>query len=1049
MDLSSLLASYASAFNQQQRLLTLDLDGGDVQPEALLPLSLSLDEAVSECYAARIDCLSPDGDIPLKSLLGVAARIGVVDAEGQESVRCGVVSRAESLGADGGFAHYALTVEPPFALLRHRRASRVFQDMTVPDIVKQIISEHQAANPVFGRVQTLSFHTQPASPRSYCLQYRESDRDFIVRLLHEEGYAWRFDHHDGQQPQVELVVFDDPYSLPAAPLERVRYHRSDATEDEDGLTDWRAARQVVSGNVALASFDYQPVATQHTGDQTRVQQGRGGDALQSSLQDYDPQSLYYASDADQLSHYAQLRQQAHDLQAKQFSGGGSVRGLAAGQWFRLDDHPAHEADSSEQREFVVTRQTVTARNNLPADLQGALSGLIGQPQPASANQPFDTRFTAQRRGIPLTPAYAHSEQSRPTARGVQTATVVGPAGEEIHTDAQGRIKVQFHWQRPEEHPTVGAAMDDKSSCWLRVAMPSAGAGFGHQFIPRIGQEVLVDFIEGDIDRPIIVGVLYNGSHPTPDFSGAGALPANKTLSGIKSKEHQGGQYNELLFDDTPGEVRAKLSSEPGKTQLNQGYLTHPRSNGKGQPRGEGFELRTDQHGAIRAGHGLLLSTEAQSGASGKQLAREQAQSQLDAALALSQSLGDTAAAQLADSMETGPDAITPDNGKDGKKDNGHLQHHVEALKAWEAGSNTDKDGKSAKEQSGQQPLLVLSAPAGIAALTEQSQTVSAGANLNLVAQRDSNQTTGRRWLHNVGQHISLFVAGVKDKVSLKLIAAKGKVQVQAQSDAMELTADRELTITSAKGAVTLAASKEILLTSGGGYIRIAGGNIEIHCPSAVSVKGASHSLTGPASLSVPMPTFAKPGTGNLQVLHEFANGYSMNQGKFVVTDALGVKHKGVLDEAGKAMVHGLPEGPVEVAFLGRPHKDKKDVFPFVPSPDDAAQMAAKLEKQAGAAVQAQAMQQLDSLLGGAPAGMAGMAHQLMQGKGPDLMEHAGQLASGAMSGAAAGIAGQAGALVAQADQVRQMAGRAQSTLDAARNMKPGLPSAPGSTRSLI
>ncbi|WP_230369789.1 type VI secretion system Vgr family protein [Paludibacterium denitrificans] len=193
--------------------------------------------------------------------------------------------------------------------------------------------------------------------------------------------------------------------------------------------------------------------------------------------------------------------------------------------------------------------------------------------------------------------------------------MVGPAGEEVYTDARGRIKVQFHWQRPDEHPTLGANLDDQSSCWLRVAMPSAGANWGHQFIPRIGQEVLVDFIEGDIDRPVIVGVLYNGSHATPAFSGAGALLTNKTLSGIKSKEHQGGQYNELLFDDTPGEVRAKLSSESGKTQLNQGFLTQPRTNGKAQPRGNGFELRTDQHGAIRAAHGLLLTTEAQNGAS--------------------------------------------------------------------------------------------------------------------------------------------------------------------------------------------------------------------------------------------------------------------------------------------------------------------------------------------------------------------------------------------------------------------------------------------------
>ena len=847
MNLDTLLASFASAFNQDQRLLTLELGSGSVAAEQLLPQSLDGEEGVSKAYRYQLTCLSPDGAIELKSLLGQSARIGIADAQGQETIRCGVVSQARLLGSDGGFAQYGLTIEPPIALLRHRRTSRVFQDLSVPDIVQQIVHEHQAANPVFARAQTIEFKLGPAQPRSYCLQYREDDFSFIVRLLHEEGYAWRFEYVDGDAPQVKLVVFDDAYSLPPAEIERVRFHRSDATEEEDGLTAWNASRQIVPGNVALATFDYQPVSTQHTGDSSQIDQGQGGQALQSSLQDYDPQGLYYAGDVDQLSHYARLRQQAHDLQAKQFEGGGSIRGLTAGQWFRLDDHPAHEADSHEQREFVVTGQTLQVRNNLPTDLKSIL------PAGGQADAPFATRIQAQRRGIPLTPAYAGTASAKPTSLGVQTATVVGPAGEEVHTDAQGRIKVQFHWQRPEEHKTFGANLDDQSSCWLRVAMPSAGAGWGHQFIPRIGQEVLVDFIEGDIDRPVITGVLYNGSHPTPDFSGAGSLPANKTLSGIKSKEHQGGGYNELLFDDTPGEVRAKLSSEPGKTQLNQGYLAHPRSNGKAQPRGDGFELRTDNHGAIRAAHGLLLSTEAQNGASGKQLAREHAQSQLDAALSLPQALAETATGQLADTMETGPDEIGPDNAKAGKKTDGHLQHHADALKAWEAGSNTDKDGKTAKEQAGQQPLLVLSGPAGIASLTEQSQTVSAGQNLNLVAQRDANHTTGRRWLHNVGQHISLFVSGVKDKVALKLIAAKGKVQVQAQSDAMELTADKDLSITSVKQKIHFNGKQEILLTSGGAYVRIKDGKIELHAPGTVSFKGGSHDWSGPASMKIQPP----------------------------------------------------------------------------------------------------------------------------------------------------------------------------------------------------
>ncbi|MEN3812830.1 contractile injection system protein, VgrG/Pvc8 family, partial [Chromobacterium piscinae] len=146
------------------------------------------------------------------------------------------------------------------------------------------------------------------------------------------------------------------------------------------------------------------------------------------------------------------------LQAKSFSGSGSVRGLLPGEWFRLDDHPAHETDSHEQREFVVTDQTFHARNNLPTEL----AQYVGAEQNAA---PFNTSIHTQRRGIPLTPAYAGTEHAKPKSHGMQTATVVGPAGEEVHTDEQGRIKIQFHWQRPDEHPAIGAAMDDKSSCW--------------------------------------------------------------------------------------------------------------------------------------------------------------------------------------------------------------------------------------------------------------------------------------------------------------------------------------------------------------------------------------------------------------------------------------------------------------------------------------------------------------------------------------------------------------------------------------------------------
>ncbi|WP_308418285.1 type VI secretion system Vgr family protein [Iodobacter fluviatilis] len=853
MSATDLLASFAAAFAQNQRLISLQLGDGAAWGQQLLPQRVVGSEGLNQAYRYQVECLSPDGALELKSLLGLPVVLSVTDANGGKVERCGVISQAQLLGSDGGFAKYALTVEPPFALLRYRRTSRVFQNLSVADIVKQILAEHQAKNPVFAAVQTLDFKLSGTyAPRSYCTQYRESDSDFITRLLAEEGLGWSWLHLAGDNPQVQLLIFDDAFAIPEAQESLVRFHRADVTEENDSLTEWTTQRQVGSSSVSLASFDYKTTTTNQSFDESYIDQGEGGQQLQVSFEDYDPQSLYYASDNDELSHYARLRQQALDAKKKSFTGTGTLRNLQAGQWFRLEDHPAHEGTSAEQREFAITELKFTANNNLPADLTQQL-GLVAPSllvaAASAANPPYQVNFTAQRRGQPITPNFAHTEHSKPKSLGVQTATVVGPQSSgadssqqaEVHTDEHGRIKINFHWQRVKEHPEFGANMDDKSSCWVRVSMPSAGAGFGHQFIPRIGQEVLVDFLENDIDRPIVTGVVHNGSHPVATFSGAGALPANKTLSGIKTKEHEGGQYGELLFDDTKGEVRTKLSSEHGKTQLNLGYLIHPRTDGKGEARGEGFELRTDKQGAIRAS-GLLISTEAKGGASGKQLDHSPAQSQLESALSLAQSLGETATNQLADSIETGDEGKTveADNSAGSTASTGHLYHHVHASKSLEAGSNTDKDGKSkSKDQAGQQKIILLHGEDGVAITSPQSQTLSAGTNLDMVAQRDTNQTSGRRWIHNVGQHISLFVAGVKDKVALKIIAAKGKIQLQAQSDDIEITADKNVKITACKEKAEIAAGNELLFTSGGGYIRIKDGNIEIHCPGEISIKGGS------------------------------------------------------------------------------------------------------------------------------------------------------------------------------------------------------------------
>jgi type VI secretion system secreted protein VgrG len=870
------LASFASPFTQSDRLFTLGFaEGSGIAPDLLLPHHLRGIERISGTYLYQVEVLSANAYVEAKDILGQAAEIAIQLADGNERLVTGVVTAFGPIAADGGMARYALHLEPCLAVLAHRFNACVRQDMAVPDILKDVFERHQKRNPVVKLSFQVEFRLSRDYPvQSYCNQY-ESDLHFVERLMAEHGMFYFFEfRRDDEYPAHTMVIADDPHTLKEGLQPTIRFAGTHATESEDTMTQWGGLRRIQPGMVRLTSFDYKSVSISHANEESAIDQGSAGSQLASTLEDFDPRGHYYASGGDSLDRHATLRQEAHDFLAKQFSGASTVRSAAAGTTFELSGHDVHDQDYREQRQFVIVSMVCEAQNNFLQQNAAASSHLLemrapvpellapwfGNGQSLLENarvQPYRNLVSCVRHGVPIRARYAHTDYAKPTAPGPMTATVVGPPGEEIYTDELGRIKIEYDWQLPQNHPDGAAERTEKSSTWVRVVYPSAGAQWGTQYIPRINQEVMIEFLHGDIDRPVCTGVLYNGTHQPPAFSGAGSLPANKALSGVKTKEVDGNQYNELLFDDTKDEVRAKFSSEHAKTQLNLGYIIHPRASGKGEPRGNGFELRTDASGAIRAAQGLFLTTEAQPVAAGKQLARDHAESQLDAALTLAKSLGEVATKQSADTMETGPEKIDPDNVPAGVAHSGHLQHHLDALRAWEAGTNTDKDGKTAKEEPGRQPIMVMSAPAGIVSVTGQNQALAAGANLDLVAQRDTNQTTGRRWLHNVGQHISLFVNGIKDKVAMKLIAAQGKIQLQAQSDSIEATADKDVTITANKGKVVIAAKDEILLTAGGGYIRLKDGNIEIHCPGKQSQKAASFALTGPERLTMDHPAFPK------------------------------------------------------------------------------------------------------------------------------------------------------------------------------------------------
>jgi len=522
--------------------------------------------------------------------------------------------------------------------------------------------------------------------------------------------------------------------------------------------------------------------------------------------------------------------------------------LTAGEWFQLDNHPAHEGDMPEERQFVVLGLELEARNNLPVKLQQALS----PDALASNSQPYRNRFRAVRRGVHLVPGYdslvqanpdtllagISARHAKPTALGQQTAIVVGPPGEVVYTDHLGRVAVQFHWQRPQEHPEGTANYDEKSSTWLRIGWQSAGNGFGHLYLPRVGDEVVISFLNSDPDRPYISSVLYNGNRGVPSFSDAGALPANKALSGVKTQEFSGQKFGELLFDDSTGQVRTKLSSEHSKAQLNLGYLTHPRRDGQAEARGEGAELRTDASIAIRAAQGLLLTTYAKLQASGNQLARDEMIQLLDQCQELFKSLGDYAASHQALPLDPAPQ-----------------KELAQAFKDWENGSNTKPGGDGGK------PLIGAVAPDGLGFVTPKSMVSYSGLNHYTTAQKHLQFTAGENFSLNAGQGIALFATS-KD---LRLIAHQGQLLLQAQQNDIVANADKHMLLTANQGLVGMAKTIK-LVAEDGSFIEI-GNGITLGTSGEVKVKAASKSMSGPATEGVNLPKFSSGKPDQRFVLH--------------------------------------------------------------------------------------------------------------------------------------------------------------------------------------
>lgn len=897
-------------------------------------------EELSAGFELCIDLLSTDAHLELKRLLGRSVTLNTRLSDGRQAARSGLVRAAQKLGSDGGFARYRLTVVPWIWLLGRGRHNRVFQDKGIIQIVEAIFADYSDVAAWQWTDEVAGFLAD-TRPRSYCVQYGESDYAFVARLLAEEGIGWTVEEDPDAPAGHRLRLFADSLGFPEDTLSQssnggrgLRYHRADSQEEQDAIVAFGQQRRLTSNRITAISYDYKAkksVALSIPGTSSV-----GG---KHPLESYDDPGLYAWANAAEAERYGRLAMEAREVRETGWLGRSSVRSLRPGTWFDLIGLPLDRANPQAEHRYAPTGITHLGINNLGGESIAAIARRLAQaptrpaagldtgdritPVSAPTDIPsellklatergYGNRFEAHRHHTPWRPQLDDRTGARinprPTAPGPMSALVVGPEGQttpngpdELWCDALGRVKVRFHWQQaeaPDDAPQE-VPLGDRDSCWVRVLNRQAGPGMGWQWLPRIGQEVLVDFLGGDIDRPVILGALYNGQgeggiaatpggdpgpsardnvfDPASDHrpSGQGntaggnhpawhgAAPESHrhpaALSGFKSKEFGAhgptAGYTQLALDDTDRQQRLQLKTTQHASELNLGHLIHQADNYRGSFRGTGIELRTDAWGALRAGQGLVMST--------WPITPAQPAGDMAPAMALLKQAGSLAKTLNQATQTHRTVQLASHLGTQGK-DQSRADDKAAPLKALHtiaSGMVDPKDQDVAQHDAQQKniqtadklphltdPAIIQAGKAGIATVAGQNLHVANGETLILESGEDTNLAiAGKARIHS-GQAIGLLAGAIKageGNTGIKLIAAKDDIDLQAQRDDMKFMAKKDVKLVSATQHIDFAAAKKVhLAVEGGASITIDGG-ITVQCPGAITVHASKKSFSGP------------------------------------------------------------------------------------------------------------------------------------------------------------------------------------------------------------
>ncbi|MDH4607580.1 type VI secretion system tip protein TssI/VgrG [Pseudomonas sp. BN102] len=503
------------AITQNTRLVQVSSPLGE---NVLVLQGLGGSEELGRIFQYELELISEDPSVKFDQLLGKPMSLALELHDGGTRYFHGIVSRCSQGAGNGQFAGYQVSLRPWLWLLSRTSDCRIFQNRNVPDIIKQVFRD-------LGFSDFEDSLSQTYREWEYCVQYRETSFDFVSRLMEQEGIYYYFRHEKNRH----VLVLADAYGAHSTVGDYASvpyYPPTDEQRERDHFFDWNLAREVQPGSLALNDYDFQ-----RPGARLEVRSSVSRSHAQGDYPLYDYPGEYVQSKDGE--HYARTRIEAIQARFERVQLRGKARGLGSGHLFKLTNYPRDD----QNREYLV----VGARYRITQE--GYESGRMeGMLQYESDLDCLDTGQTF--RPLPLTP--------QPIVQGPQTALVVGPGGEEIWTDQYGRVKVHFYWDRHDQS-------NENSSCWMRVSQAWAGKNWGSVQIPRIGQEVIVSFLEGDPDRPIITGRVYNAEQTVPY-----ELPANATQSGVKSRSSKGGSpanFNEIRMEDKKGAEQLFIHAE--------------------------------------------------------------------------------------------------------------------------------------------------------------------------------------------------------------------------------------------------------------------------------------------------------------------------------------------------------------------------------------------------------------------------------------------------------------------------------------------------------